>query len=227
MKNLIKTLGVIAILAAVFVQTGCETESASDNSLRVSPGRAKITNGQRIQFTASGGFDYSWAISDSTLGFLSSKVGASTVYTANFTAPTDGLTVQTLTVTSVVGSGGSNNTTTASGFTKTADAIIEHTPAEPAEPAEPVLGTLAMSPSSGATLSAAGNQLFTATGAGPNYGWTLSDASNGNISTTTGSFTVYTYQTLVLANKTITLTVSSNGKSVTVPILLTPTPAGP
>jgi hypothetical protein len=220
MRKFLTTIGIFAFLATVITQSGCETESASDNSVRISPARVRVTNGQTVPFTASGGFDYSWALSDSTLGFISASTGPSTIYTANFQAPTNLITVQTLTVTSKIGSGGSNSTTTASGFTKTAEAIIEHGPTRATGPAPVVPGALAVSPSSGTTLSASANQLFTVSGEGPDYAWTLSDASNGNISSATGTSTVYTYQTLVTANKTIFLTVSSNGKSVTVPILL-------
>ncbi len=227
MKILIRACFLPTVLAALIAILGCETESASDNSVRITPARVRVNNGQQVQFTASGGFTYSWSISDSSLGFISAKTGPTTTYTANFSPPTNSVTVQTLTVTSVVGSGGSNNTTTATGFTKTAEAIIEHAPARPTAPAPTPLGDLAISPSSGATLSAAGNQLFTASGEGPEYAWTLSDASNGGISSATGNSTVYSYTVLVAANKTIFLTVSSNGKSVTVPILLALPPDTP
>ena len=224
MRKFLTTIGIFAFLATVITQSGCETESASDNSVRISPARVRVTNGQTVPFTASGGFDYSWALSDSTLGFISASTGPSTIYTANFQAPTNSITVQTLTVTSKIGSGGTNNTTTAAGFTKTAEAIIEH---GPTTATAPVPGALVISPAGGATFTAIGSQLFTSSGEGPNYTWSMNDLSNGGLSSESGATTVYTYNTLTAVNKTILLTLTSNGRSVSVPIQLQVTPIGP
>jgi len=217
-------LGMGAMLAALLFQCGCETESASDSSVRISPSRAKVRNGQSVEFVASGGFDYSWAISDSSLGFISAKSGNRTVYTANVQTGTNPVVVvQTLTVTSTIGTTGAsatNASSAASGFTKTAEAIIEHLPTRASgEEAEEELGELTISPAGG-TLSSQGTIQFFASGEGPDYVWSINDSSNGDITQTTGSSTIYAYETLVVTDKTVLLTVSSNGKSFTVPILL-------
>ncbi len=62
---------------------GCETDSASQAALSVSPNNKTINEGQSVALTANGGFgEYRWALSSKTYGTLSQTRGQSVVYTA-------------------------------------------------------------------------------------------------------------------------------------------------
>jgi hypothetical protein len=98
--------------------TGCESDSA-DEQVTITPGGATIAAGQSVSFTASGGYDYTWSISDPGLGTLNTRIGPTVVYTAS-SSSTSG-SVQTLTVVSTIegastSSDTSTNSTAGSGY---------------------------------------------------------------------------------------------------------------
>lgn len=80
-----------------YLLTGCESDSA-DQQITVSPGGATIAAGQAISFTASGGYDYTWSISDPNLGYLNTRTGPTVIYTASSSSSSG--SVQTITVVS-------------------------------------------------------------------------------------------------------------------------------
>jgi hypothetical protein len=105
MKHMWNRLTSILGAAALVVLAGCETEPVSTMQVQVTPETATVYDGQSIEFTASGGVEYTWSLSDETLGILSTRHGAKTVYTS----VKDANATQALTVTSFIpGSGGTN-----------------------------------------------------------------------------------------------------------------------
>ncbi|MDA0990975.1 MAG: hypothetical protein O3A51_09515 [Verrucomicrobia bacterium] len=128
-----KVLGVIllsGLLAAISLsQLGCETESASDNDLQITPRATALRINQSQEFTVSGGFDYTWSLATPGLGTLTATRGASTVYISR-TAPAAGSapTVQTLMVSSTPRPDSDTSVSNGTSFVKTGEAIIEHLP---------------------------------------------------------------------------------------------------
>lgn len=92
-----------AAIAAIAL-CGCETESAGDVSITLTPTYAALEPGQTVVFTATGGWNYKWGISDSALGTLDKYQGGQVVYTCKSSGGT-----QTVTVTGMSGSGESTS----------------------------------------------------------------------------------------------------------------------
>ena len=118
-----KTISYLAIASAIILGayglTGCDTESADQVTITVTPNNARIKVGDSLTFTAHGFRDYNWSLSEPKIGVLSVNRGDSTVYTA--VQPASNI-VQVLTVTSTaVSSVISNQTVTVS-----AEALITH-----------------------------------------------------------------------------------------------------
>jgi len=110
MNNIVKLCctGLVA-LALGIAWVGCETQPVASN-VTVDPPSATVGMGQSVTFTASGGFDYTWGLSDHTLGTLSTTTGDTTTYTS-LSSPAEGSTaVQVLTVvSSIEGSANGSN----------------------------------------------------------------------------------------------------------------------
>ena len=101
--------GLVAVVLGL-VWAGCESDSATTR-IAIAPPSATISVGQSITFTASGGYDYAWSLSDSTLGTLSTTTGDATTYTSIHDPGPSNSVVQVLTVTSSIpGSSTSNST---------------------------------------------------------------------------------------------------------------------
>lgn len=126
-----RIFSVAAASAAITLATAifCGCESADSYEISVKPGDATVTSASpKVALTASGWRDYQWALSDTSLGYLSASKGASVVYTARSGTFVGGR--QTITVTAV-GSATSSSTTSstnspASSGGYTAQAIITH-----------------------------------------------------------------------------------------------------
>lgn len=101
----------------------CDSEPVS-SSVEISPSSASIRQGQSILFTAMGGYDYRWSLSNNNLGVLSTGVGETTTYTS--VADTGGTnTTQVLTLVSTIeGAHGGDGTNAA--YQATAEAFITH-----------------------------------------------------------------------------------------------------
>lgn len=82
MKKLSLIFAAVATVAAMIFTAGCETDSADEISVSISPNYAKLKAGQSITLTASGGWNYRWSVRPSTAGSLSRTAGDSVVYTA-------------------------------------------------------------------------------------------------------------------------------------------------
>lgn len=92
---------------------GCEVDPVA-SKVTIDPPSATISAGQSITFTASGGYDYRWSLSNHTLGTLSTTTGDTTTYTSLFDSSSSNTAVQVLTVnSSIPGSAGSSNSSPA------------------------------------------------------------------------------------------------------------------
>lgn len=110
-------LGTVFAVSLLFATAGCETDSASDIAINISPSGGTLNAGQTIQLTASGGWNYRWSC-DQEKGYLSSTTGSKVSYTA-YSASSN--TTHTITVTGIGStSGGTNNTAYASSYTASA-----------------------------------------------------------------------------------------------------------
>ncbi len=211
MKLTFSLLVIALTLGAVVLQTGCETQSAEANGLRVEPHAIGLRVNQTQEFTATGGFSYTWTLSDPSLGVLSRREGPTTTYTSRFNGSTgsdsnstsSGSVIQHLTVTSTVGTdrqttsttdGSTNTTVVDSGFIDTAEAIIEHLPTVVPPPGpEPGPSAVSISPSA-VSLDPSEAQSFVVSGGTAPYQWLQSGStSRGTLSSTTGIAVTYTY----------------------------------
>lgn len=75
-------LRIMTAIAAMVLVAGCETESSDQIAVSITPNSATLLKGTSREFTASGWRDYTWSLSDDTLGVLSTTKGDSTTYTA-------------------------------------------------------------------------------------------------------------------------------------------------
>lgn len=81
MKNFIMSLCVVCSVAMLgMLLSGCE--SADGYSISVSASKYTVSNGETVSLTASGWDDFTWGLSDQSLGSLSSLNGESVVYTS-------------------------------------------------------------------------------------------------------------------------------------------------
>jgi plastocyanin len=112
------------LLMVAFIMNGCEVDSATE-TVTISPSSVTVRKGQTVQFTASGGYEYQWALSD-TYGTLSATRGQTVTYTCLYNAVETNKTVEgTLTVTSVI-PGDSAGTNSTSSTQASGEAIITH-----------------------------------------------------------------------------------------------------
>ena len=119
-----KTLTILSLLAmaalSAVVFSGCETESANA-PIYINPSAATVSGGESVTFTAEGGYDYKWSLSDTGLGYLSASTGPTTVYTA---IGTNGQ--QTLTLTSTIAGADSGTSSNSVSYNQSTTTIINH-----------------------------------------------------------------------------------------------------
>jgi hypothetical protein len=109
MNNTMKFCGAgLIALALGLGWVGCETQSAT-SKVTIDPSSATVSAGQSITFTASGGYNYTWSLSDHTLGTLSTTTGDSTTYTSLYDPGPSNSAVQVLTVASSIAGSSSTN----------------------------------------------------------------------------------------------------------------------
>lgn len=126
MKKIVILLSIsVAVGLVIFLAAGCDTAPASE-SPEITPSSVIIKIGQSVQFTASGGYDYSWSLSNDGMGILSIRSGGSTIYTSTYDPPAGSTSsnAQVLTVTSRIA--GSTTTTNSAAYVRTAEAFITH-----------------------------------------------------------------------------------------------------
>ncbi len=93
----------LALCAVWFVVTGCEVGSAN-SAVEITPAHVRLSYGQAQDFTADGGYDYTWSLSDSSMGTLNPRTGTRVTY-IHYGSTSN--SVQTITVlSSVQGAGG-------------------------------------------------------------------------------------------------------------------------
>lgn len=190
-----KTFTLLSLLAVmtlgVIVFVGCETESA-DAPVHINPAAATVLKGESVTFTASGGYDYKWSLSNNEIGHLSTSTGKSTVYTS--LSDTDNQ--QTLTLTSTIDGTSTGTSTNTFSYAQTTTAVINHiesTPApEPKPDPDPDPDSVSINPSSATITSGNTTINFNAIGNGSNYKWSISNPSIGSLSSLSGNSTVYT-----------------------------------
>ena len=202
------------LLSFLLIFVGCE--SADLYTVDVTPAYRDVTAvNQTVTLSASGWSDYTWSLSDSSIGTLSASSGESVVYTAK-TIPEANSShlMQIVTVTakssSATSTSGTNSTTQT---TYTGSAKIRHV--SEGGSSSGTEQTITVSPAS-ATHSAVGTftVLKITAVSGYTYTWSLSNTSIGKLSTTTGSETSYTTTTMP-ASGSQTQTITVVGTSTT------------
>lgn len=101
----------VAACASFLVLAGCEVDSAN-SSVEITPANVRLSYGQAQNFTASGGYDYAWSLSDSSMGTLNPRTGPTVTY-IHYGSTSN--SVQTITVVSSVQAAGGIGTTNAVG----------------------------------------------------------------------------------------------------------------
>lgn len=71
----------MASVGTLIAVCGCETKSASQAEIIVTPASADLAKGNSITLTASGWDDYRWSLSDETIGTLTPRTGDTVKYT--------------------------------------------------------------------------------------------------------------------------------------------------
>lgn len=209
MQTLSRILPATALAIAVLVFSGCETESAGTASVSINPGYARITAGQSVALSASGGNDYRWSLSNGSYGHLSASSGSSVVYTAS----KDGVT-QIVTLNSTLGSSSfqcqativQGNAEYASTVTPTTSSSSSSVTDKTPQSATNTVGTLSISPSSATFSTSQKTKTFTAAGGSGNYTWQLATGAYGSLNRNTGQSVTYTSSYTGTSKVTDTLT---------------------
>ena len=90
--NIRKSLCAISA-AALVLAGGCESEKDYDSEISISPAACKLNVNQSKVFTATGGENFRWTVSNPELGSLSSTAGSTVIYTATSLTGSQILTV--------------------------------------------------------------------------------------------------------------------------------------
>jgi len=110
----------LAMGCAALMLAGCEV-SSERRQVAITPSAAALRKGEAVTLVASGGEDYTWALAEPHMGYLSALRGDTVVYTSRFMPDRGEASLQTVTVTAL-GGGSPNALDTA----RTADALITH-----------------------------------------------------------------------------------------------------
>ena len=202
MKKLWCIFLVMTLSAVLFVLVGCETDSASEAHISVSPSSVELRKGGRQEFTASRASGYKWSVNPEGFGILSSSSGSHVIYTSTADVAT---TVVITARASLISRGVESNETTTAVLLEGFASIIHVT--------EMTRG-LDVSPGS-ATLAVGESQSFEATGGSGSYTWDISDDSLGWLSRASGSVTTYSSTS---TNDTQFLTLTSGDETINIAI---------
>lgn len=180
MKHISIALLIIVALATGICFVGCETESATENNVRITPAAAIILIGEAIELIASGGFEYDWTLENEEWGTLSARKGNRVIYTSNFDPGAETYTSgQVVTVTSTLATDRLGTNTL--DYAKTAAAVVTHQTVQAAVTIDtPHAAILKFESAS-----------FTASGANT-YSWSLQNESWGSLTARQGPNTTYT-----------------------------------
>lgn len=127
MKEYTVLAGLMVAIALSMVVAGCETQSAS-TKVFITPSSVTLRARQSAEFTASGGFEYTWSLASDIDGStawatLSTRTGPRTTYTSLRSSGTNDVIVKVLTVTSSIPD---EEGTNAAAANWTAEAFIYH-----------------------------------------------------------------------------------------------------
>ena len=112
------------LLAVMFITAGCEVDSLTE-TIVITPSSVRVRDGDTVQFTASGGYEYTWSLeSDTTYGTLSSRTGSSVIYTSRI-SPGSNMVTEILRVVSTI-PGDASPTNSTSSVESSAEATITH-----------------------------------------------------------------------------------------------------
>jgi hypothetical protein len=109
MKKLWCIFLVMTVAAVLFVLVGCETDSASEAHISVSPSSVELYKGGSQEFTAEKASGYKWSMAPAGYGTLSSSSGSRVTYTSTASVAT---TVVITVEARLFSSGGTNSTPT-------------------------------------------------------------------------------------------------------------------
>ncbi|MBT3295818.1 MAG: hypothetical protein HN919_10015 [Verrucomicrobia bacterium] len=180
MKYISIALLIIVTLATGLCFVGCETESASENNVRITPAAAVILINDAILLIASGGFEYDWTLDNEAWGTLSARKGDRVIYTSNFDPGADTYTSrQVITVTSTLGTDTSGSNTL--GYAQIAEAVVTHQTVQTAVTIDPP----------NANVKEFESVSFAASGANT-YSWSLANEDWGSLTARQGPNTTYT-----------------------------------
>ena len=178
LKLLLPCLAVALLAAAgMTIWSGCDVGSATEN-IQIDPSDVTLEKGQSQVFTVSGGYDYTWALSDDASGSLNTRQGDTVTFTLlkDTSSGTSNTSAGNITVscTSFIPGApqGSNGTNSQSGgYNETATALVH------------ILDALTLSPGS-ASIAAGSSMGLVASGGSGSYVWSVSGV--GSLSSTSG-----------------------------------------
>jgi len=199
--------GILCLLVCTLgtlIWTGCDTAS-SDEALVISPLSATVGPNDTVQFTVSGGYDYTWSLSpDDGSGTLNTTKGSQVTYTCLTTNV--GTSPKHILVTSTIqGNGGGISSSTNSPATNSAAYSVTGM-ANIYYKAGAGASTNVSSASTNATpalqisetyvqIRTNQTRVFAASYGTPPYYWNLSGAAGGLLSTNGSSTTMYSSPT--------------------------------
>lgn len=120
-------------VGALVLSGGCEVDSATMR-VRISPESSTIRKGEVGEFTADGGYFYSWSLENEQWGRLSARHGNPVFYTSTYTPSNEPHSIQTIHVVSTYRDTtdydtDTNNTgTNTPDYHDTAEAYVVHKP---------------------------------------------------------------------------------------------------
>jgi hypothetical protein len=185
------------------VWTGCDASSATD-ALSVSPESVTVAPGDNIEFTVSGGYDYTWSLSpDDGSARLSTTRGSKTVYTC--LATNVGTTPKSIVVTSTIQGSGAG-TSNSPAYAVSGSAKIYYKGGVGASTSSTSTLTITLSPSS--TVKTNAQLTASASGGVPPYTWSILGSGSLAPSATTAIYTApstATTSTLLLTDSSPTV----------------------
>jgi hypothetical protein len=120
-STFIRIFSLTALISLLY--TACDTTPASDKP-EITPSSTTIRIGQSIQFSAVGGYEYTWRLENDLYGALSTRRGNTTVYTSLYNPDASNTLTQILYVDSTIT--GSSTSTNTSDYLQTGEAYITH-----------------------------------------------------------------------------------------------------
>lgn len=123
LRRLSLVLAPAFLVVGLIMAAGCDTDSAS-SAVDVSPSSVVLSLGESADFTASGGYDYTWSLDpDNGSGKLDTRKGSTVTYTC---LNTNGSNPTKVVVTSTIeGTSAKSSTTTTSNNTTTAAYAVQ------------------------------------------------------------------------------------------------------